>query len=181
MAILESFRSLIDGLFNPVYDTLPPSLREAVERYVEENENIILTLRTIRAIYKAPSFRDSNIYYSSWFVLTSSRVIVLRNASTLKKFREIPLQLIEHIEYEFEREESKLTITSANKVDIMEFHNAAYEPWSELKAVVQDTLKAGAAETPTTGVDHMFCGMCGTKIPSTSKFCFSCGAEVKTV
>ncbi|MGI9534181.1 MAG: hypothetical protein ACR2NW_04460, partial [Thermodesulfobacteriota bacterium] len=47
------------------------------------DEKLILSLKTHRAIHKAPATRDSNTFYNAYAVITSRRLILAKDSSKL--------------------------------------------------------------------------------------------------
>ncbi len=179
MAISGVLKDLVEKLQGGSFTELPDGIAEGLRRRLADGEKVHFTLLNWRAIHKAPSFTDSNTYFSSWFILTAARIIIARNASELKMFREIPLNSITSIHYELDRREPRMTITTPGNVDIIEFQKkaAAHTPGLEelLKTAIADARRAAPV---VAEVNIVLCGGCGSGIPKSSRFCPECGVRI---
>jgi hypothetical protein len=179
MALMDSVKNLMGMLETRNYTDLPPSIREGVEKYINRGETILLTLLDWRAIYKATRFIDSNTFFNSWFILTSRRIIIARNSSGFKRFRDIPLKEITHMFYELDNTEPRVSITSPGHEDIIVFPRQA----SHLCAGLQEIIDSAIASSRNINDDHegpdfIQCAGCGTNIPGRSRFCPECGVKL---
>lgn len=180
MAIMDAVKNLVGMLETRNYSDLPPGIREGVEKYIYRGETILVTLLNWRAIYKAPKFVDSNTYFNSWFVLTSRRIIIARNSSGFKKFRDIPLKDITQIFYELDNTEPKISITTPGHEDIIQFRRQA----SHLCATLEEAIDAAIANSRYIKddfaiADYIHCGSCGKSVPGRSHYCPECGAKLE--
>ena len=179
MAIIDAVKNLIGMLETKNYSELPPGIREGVEKYINRGETILLTLLDWRAIYKAPKFIDSNTFFNSWFILTSRRIIIARNSSGFKKFRDIALKEITQIFFELDNAEPRVSITSPGQEDIIDFPRQA----AELCAGLEHEIRTAIANSRNLsddlpGADYIQCGSCGSSVPGGSNFCQECGAKL---
>ena len=154
---------------------LPSGLKSGLTSYLTPDEEVLFTVRDFRAIYKAPRWLDSNTYFNSWFILTNLRIIIARNSSSFKKFREIPYNMINQVDYEAGVSEYKLTIHSPGTVDIVEFLRETREYCKGL-----DLKLNYAIENARKVFVTIYCFQCGCKIPKESKFCSECGTNLRT-
>jgi DNA-directed RNA polymerase subunit RPC12/RpoP len=161
------------------YTELPHGIRKGVEKYIREEESILVTLLNWRAIYRAPRFIDSNTYFNSWFILTSHRIIIARNSSVFKRFRDIPLSGISQIFYELDNTEPRISITSPGHEDIIEFPRQASHHCAKLEETVKEAV-ANAMDLIKNlpGGDYIYCSRCGSRIPGSNHFCSECGAKI---
>jgi hypothetical protein len=155
---------------------LPQGIKTGLLKHLKPQEEILLTLRSFRAIYKPPRWIDSNTFFNSWFILTNHRIIVARNSSSFKKFRDILLHTVNQTEYEEGERESRLTIHSPGTVDIIEFLKEVRAHCKDIEGMVKKALK----EAYTMKPDVAFCYECGSQIPRHSKFCPECGIRLLT-
>ena len=91
MAIVNAIKDFMDSLVTHSYTELPERIKTGLNKYLKDDEEILVTLSNYRAVYRAPKFLDSNTFYSSWFILTNDRIVIARNSSNFKRFRDIPL------------------------------------------------------------------------------------------
>jgi len=81
MAIMSAVKNIM-GMFDAKKcSELPHGIKKGVEKYIKEEESILVTLLNWRVVYKAPRFIDSNTYFHTWFILTDHRIIIARNSS----------------------------------------------------------------------------------------------------
>ncbi len=179
MPFLEAVKNLIGMLETRNYTELPHGIRIGVEKYIKEDENIIATLLDWRAIYKAPRFVDSNTYFNSWFILTSRRILIARNSSVFRRFRDIPLSGISQIFYELDESRPRISITTPGHEDIIEFAEQASPHCAELERMINDAMgKARDMLNDSPGNEFMFCSACGSRILRGSHYCSECGTKL---
>ena len=179
MAIGSVLKTLVNNLVTSNYTEIPERIKPGLHKYLNDNEEILLTLLNYRAIYKAPRWLDSNTFFNSWFVLTNERIVIARNSSRFKRFRDIPLNEITQVFYEFEESEGKISITCPGKEDIIEFSKGTAPHFETLEKQLNHAL--GNAKELNRGkqdTETILCTKCGSKIDSESKFCPECGARV---
>jgi len=121
VAIAGMLKGLVEKLQGGSFTEPPEGIAEGIRKRLGEGEEVHFTLLNWRAMHKAPTFTDSNTYFSSWFILTNKRIIIARNSSELKTFREIHLHGITDVHYELDRSEPRVTITTPGNVDKIEF------------------------------------------------------------
>ncbi len=179
--ILQSLKESLNKRRQKNFTELPPGIKTGLTKYLKPNEEVLLTLLNFRAIYKATTLIDSNTFFYSWFILTNRRIIVARNSSSFKKFRDIPHDSIDQIYYETGASEFRLIIHSLGTVDIIEFlrESRIYSEDLDIKVnrVIEEAKKA---EKPGIS-DTIICLQCGSKIPRVSKFCSECGRGIKSL
>lgn len=181
MALSGAIKSIINNLVTSNYTEIPGRIQTGLAKYLDENEDILYTLLDYRAIYKAPKWVDSNTFFNSWFVLTNHRIIVARNSSSFKRFRDIPLNDITQIFYELDGSEGKISITSPGKEDIIEFSKATHSYYESLEKELKDAiLNAKEHKRVNQDTETLICAKCGSKIGSDSKYCPECGARVSS-
>lgn len=179
MALGSVIKTLVNSLVTRNYTEIPERIQTGLDKYLNDDEEILLTLLNYRAIYKAPRWLDSNTFFNSWFVLTNHRIVIARNSSHFKRFRDIPLNEITQIFYELEEDEGRISITCPGKEDIIEFSKGT-APYFESLEKQLNHAHENAKELKSSDVDpeSILCTKCGSKIDSESKFCPECGARV---
>ena len=178
MALSGVLKTLVNNLVTKNYTELPETIRPGLEKYLGENENILLTLLNYRAIYKAAKWVDSNTFFNSWFILTNNRIVIARNSSKFKRFRDIPLHEITQIFYELDEDQGKISITCPAKEDIIEFSKGAQPYFEDLEIKVKEAIQNAKVNKPELDTETIICTKCGSKIDIESKFCPECGARV---
>ena len=179
MAIVDSIKDLVGSFITTNYTELPENINSGLQKYLKGDEEVILTLMNYRAIYKAPKFIDSNTFFNSWFILTNNKIIVARNSSTFKRFRDIPLVDITQIFYELDNTEPRISITTPGNEDIIEFMKAGAEHCQNLEITIESALEnAKKRIIQPDSKEYMKCNKCGSKIQSQSKYCSECGARI---
>lgn len=181
MPILDAIKDLVSILETSNYTDLPESVNQGLVKYLDEDEKTILTLRNFRAIYRAPRWLDSNTFFNSWFILTEHRIVVARNSSEFKRFRDIPLNTITQLFCELDRTEPKITINSPGHEDIIEFPKRASSHCEGLEESLKSAIDNARKIMREPGDDgFMYCGKCGSKILRSSHFCSECGVRIQT-
>ncbi len=179
--LIESIQGLINKLESKNVTELPSELNGSLSSYLSPGEEILLTLRNYRAIYKAPNWIDSNTYFNSWFILTDRRILILRNSSSFTMFRDIALDEVSRTHYEKEKLEPCITIISPGKEDRIEFRREVTKHCEDIGKKVNEALKTSRQNSQLSGEkDTMYCPNCGNKIPRKSNFCSECGESLKT-
>jgi len=181
MTIFDTIQDLIRKLEKSNYTDLPEGVSQGLVNYLDEDEKTILTLRNFRAVYRAPQWLDSNTFFNSWFILTERRIVVARNSSAFKRFRDIPLNTITQLFCELDRTEPKITINSPGHEDIIEFPKRAASHCEGLEESLKSAIDNARKNMRGPGDDgFMFCGKCGSKILRGSHFCSECGARIQS-
>ena len=180
--ILNALKTFISIFGTRNYTELPQGIRKGLEKYLNNGENILITLLDFRAIYKAPTFLESNTFFNSWFILTNNRVIIARNSSGFKRFRDIPLDTITQIYSELDNMDPKITINSPGNEDIIEFPKQTSEHCATLEKSLRDAIEnVKNSHTEPGDMDFIFCPKCGSKTLKTGHFCSECGSRLRTV
>ena len=179
MAIVETIKDFVGSIITHNYTDLPEKIQTGVNKYLNDDEKIILTLLNSRAVYRAPKFVDSNTFFNSWFILTNYRIIIAKNSSNFKRFRDIPLADITQIFYELDFTEPRISITTPGNEDIIEFMRAAAEHCADLDKEIDLAIEnAKNLKTNMTNDEHILCKKCGSKVLSHSKYCSECGSRL---
>ncbi len=181
MAIVNAIKDFVDSLVITNYTELPKRIQVGLDRYLRDDEHILLTLLDYRAIYRAPRFIDSNTFFNSWFILTTDRIIIARNSSHFKRFRDIPLVDITQIFYELDNTEPRISITTPGNEDVIEFMKAGAVHCEGLDKKIDSAIehaKTRSAQNVKTDQDFILCNKCGSKVPGQSKYCSECGSRI---
>ncbi|MEX1000112.1 MAG: PH domain-containing protein [Thermodesulfobacteriota bacterium] len=179
MAIVETIKDFMGSIVAHNYTELPVKIQDGVNKYLKDDEKIILTLMDYRAVYRAPKFIDSNTFFNSWFILTTHRIIIAKNSSTFKRFRDIALSDITQIFYEFDDTEPRVSITTPGNEDIIEFMRAGAEHCVDLDKKIDLAIEnAKTQKIKTASDEHILCRKCGSKVLSQSKYCSECGSRL---
>ncbi len=181
MTIMEAVKNLMGIIETRNHTELPDGIRAGVEKYINEGESILFTLLDWRAIYKAPKFVDSNTFFNSWFILTNDRMIIARNSSVFKRFRDIPLSGISQIFYELDHSKPRITIASPGHEDIIEFPKQASHHCGSLEEIINEAIGNARAELQNSPEgEFVYCGACGGRILRRSHYCSECGAKLQS-
>jgi len=179
MAIVNAIKDFMGNLVTQNYTELPERIQTGLNKYLKDDEKILLTLLDYRAIYRAPKFVDSNTFFNSWFILTNDRIIIARNSSNFKRFRDIPLLDITQIFYEIDNTEPRISITTPGKEDVIEFMRAASAHCQDLEKVIDGAIENSKSRKLHTGKDDfVLCSKCGSQVLSESKYCSECGSRL---
>jgi PH (Pleckstrin Homology) domain-containing protein/zinc ribbon protein len=160
------------------FTELPLNVKAGLAAHLGPDEEVLLTLLNFRAIYRASTLMDSNTFFNSCFILTNQRIIVAKNSSSFKKFRDIPHSIVEQVYHEIEAFKSKLTIHSLGTVDIIEFLRESSIYCEDLGIKANRSIEEAKKGEKPGAYDRILCSLCGSKIPKESKFCSECGARL---
>ncbi len=179
--LIESIQGIINKLESTNYTELPEDLKTGLSNYLSPGEEILLTLRNYRAIYKAPKWIDSNTYFNSWFILTDQRILILRNSSSFKMFRDIALDEVSRTLYEMEKLGPRLTIRTPGNEDRIDFVHGVLKHCDDIGKKINEAVeKYRQISKLPQGKDMMYCHNCGSRIPKNSNFCSECGKPLRT-
>jgi len=179
MAIVNAIKDFMGSLVTHNYTELPEKIQAGLNKYLKDDEEILLTLLDYRAIYRAPRFIDSNTFFNSWLILTNDRIIIARNSSTFKRFRDIPLTDITQIFYELDNTEPRISITTPGKEDVIEFMRAASAHCEGLEKEIDSAIENAKSRKLHAGKDDfVLCNKCGSQVLSESKYCSECGSRL---
>ncbi len=177
--IFENFKKYTDERRAQNFTELPQGAKNELSKYLKQDEEIIFLVRNFRAIYKAPRWIDSNTFFNSWFILTSQRIIIAKNSSSFKRFREISLDSIGEIDHEKESSDYRLTIDSPGRVDTIEFLRESNIYCEGLEQKLTEALeKARQGKVPHQTFGSVVCNECGSRVAVQSKFCSECGVKL---
>jgi hypothetical protein len=179
--ILETLQGFVTRLESKNFTELPSELKDRLSSYLSEDEGVLLTLRNYRAIYKAANWIDSNTYFHSWFILTDQRILILRNSSSFKLFRDIPLSEVSRTRCEMENSDPSVIIISPGKEDRIEFVSKAIEHCGDIGKKISEAVEKNRQLSKFTQEQGaIYCYNCGGKVPKKSNFCSECGKPLKT-
>jgi hypothetical protein len=171
---------LLEGRKDQYLTEVPEKVAGGMEEYIDEDEKPLFKLRSFRALYSTPTWIESNQFFSAWVIVTSKRLMILKNSSSFKLFRDIPLGSIEELNYEFEPRKYKITIKSPHKTDILEFTGESINFCPELRRILETVCTpsrlTGKVRTPSLGISH--CYFCGFRLPNPANFCPECGKKL---
>jgi len=179
----NSFLSKIKSIFTysdpEKINQIPPGIKAGLDRYLQSEETVLSTLKSFRAIYKAPKWSDSNTFFNSWFILTNRRIIIAKNASSFNCFRDIALERIGETFFDKDEIEPKIMISSPGKEDIIEFPKSLFGDSEELEKKLGEAIKNLREQYQTATKNKFeFCFKCNSTIQAGSKFCPECGIKL---
>jgi len=175
----ERIKEIFDRFEAKNSTELPADLQTGLSNYLTPGEDVLITLKNYRAIYKAKRWSDSNTFFNSWFILTNLRILILRNSSSFKMFRDIPLEVIRETNYELDRLEPRIKFSSHDGEDIIEFSKRSMNYCKEIENKVKDALaNVTIVQKDSPDSETIYCNNCGTRILRHSNFCFRCGTKL---
>ena len=135
-------------------------------------EKLILSMKTHRAIHKAPETRNSNTFYNAYAIITSRRLILAKDSTKLNTFREIPLGSVDSYRYEEENKKPNLNIESLRSKFILTFPPGSFAEAETFFSSFRQLLDQSK-------LTDSYCGKCGKKIPVDSVYCSHCGERTE--
>lgn len=160
--------------------SLPKSVQIGLSNYLGSDEKLLSVLRTNRAIYHAPRWVESNTFYRSWLIVTSERIITIKNSKSFTPFRDIVLKSILRALFLIDHETPTLTLELSDRSDIFEFGPQCEDILKELKATLGTAIENArpTSRTSSTKGEINFCGNCGVELNQPRHFCQNCGEKL---
>lgn len=173
-SLIDSLRDFFSGQSGSDPFSVPDRLKQDIDFNLAQDESFLMSLKCLSAKYKAQRLIDSNTFFSPYLILTSNRVIIARNSSTLNIFREIELRNIVDHSFDIGRNRTSITLKLYNSSAVITFHQSSEESTRMIKERFEKAVEAvsGSAEK------KVYCRFCGEKIPSDSNFCQDCGSRL---
>ena len=150
---------------------LPEKIKKGLIENLGKDEELLLSLKSQRTIYKAPSSRDSNTFYNAYSILTSKRLIIAKDGSKFNIFQEFDLASVNSHSYEEKHGKPQLNIRSLNSSYALIFPPNSFEQADAFLSAFKSALE-------TSNLIETVCGECGKKIPADSVYCSHCGNKV---
>ncbi len=168
------FKNLLNNFLDPTGNNLlilPEKIINDLSVSLAGDEEIVISMKTDRAIYSAGLSKDSNTFYKAYAVLTSKRLILAKEASRLNIFREFRLSQVNSLLYEEVNNKPTIHIDLLNSKYVL-----SMPPGSSAQAKeFFDTFNSVIEPMQT---ENSFCSSCGNKIHSDSVYCSNCGIKI---
>jgi len=175
MARLQTiFKNIFNGLLDPSGKdllSLPEKINNDLSLSLAEDEEIVVTMKTNRAIYRAGASKDSNTFYNTYAIVTSSRIILARNSSRLKIFREFQLNQVNSLLYEVVANKPTIHIDTVNSKYVLNLPPGSFTEAKIFFEKFNSILETGKPE-------DNYCRHCGNKIHIDSVYCSHCGKKI---
>ena len=153
---------------------LPENIRKDLSVSLKEDEDILISMKTERAIYKAGQSRDSNTYYKTIAVLTSKRLILARQSSRLKIFRDFQLSEVSGLLYEEVNGKPTIHADLLSSKYILSMPPGSFDEAKEFFDAFNSTIGPEKSE-------DFLCTSCGKKIRKDSVYCSHCGKKISDI
>jgi hypothetical protein len=139
-------------------------LKESILLNLTDGERIVHCIKNFRAFHNAKNFKDKNMFFNSWCILTDRRLLIIRNLSYFKLFTEIHLPKIS--DHKVEKSEADLVITLISEAteDIIEFSKNTLGFAEEFSDILVKTLKEAADKYSLGKQQSKFCSDCGHRL-----------------
>ncbi|MGH7885764.1 MAG: zinc ribbon domain-containing protein [Thermodesulfobacteriota bacterium] len=155
---------------------IPPSLKEDILNDIEKDDSLLSAVESLSSTYKPKNWFDRNTFFNTYLILTKKRVIVAKNSSELRIFRDIDLDQIQKYKFSsVKKGHNILEIESFDSIDKIVIDKNLIDEFEYLKNLFEQQFKRTNIILEKV---FIFCMHCGTKIASVSKFCSSCGKKV---
>ena len=135
------------------------------------DEKIVISMKTESVIYKAGSSKDSNTFYKIFAILTSKRVILAKNSTSLKIFRDFQLSQVNSLLYEEVASKPTIHVDIANSKYILSLPPGSFTESKTFFDTFNSLLEPGKRE-------NNFCSKCGNKIHTDSVYCSHFGKKI---
>lgn len=156
---------------------IPESLKKDVLDDIGSDDSLLICIESLSSTYRPKNWFDRNTFFNTYLIVTKKRVIVAKNSSELKIFRDIDLdQIRKHKFSRAKRGHNIIELDCFDSKDKIVIHKTLSEEVNELKKIFEHQLNEIESNLEK---DFIFCIHCGFKIPTASKFCSSCGKKVK--
>ena len=167
-------KNFINSLFDPSGKDLlllPEKIKQDLSVSFNDDEDIVISMKTERSIYRAASAKDSNTFYKTFAIITNKRVVLAKDSSSLKIFREIPLDQVNSLLYEEVNNKPTIHIDALNAKYILSMPPRSFDEAKIFFDKFNETHKSGASEAE-------YCRHCGKKILQDSVYCSHCGEKI---
>jgi len=175
--IQNLFKNIIRGVLDTTGKdllSLPEKIRNDLSLSLKENEEIVVTIKTNRAIYRAGTSKDSNTFYNTLVIVTSSRIILVKDSSGLNIFREFQLNQVNSLLYEDVTKKPTIHIDTVDSKYVL-----SMPPGSITEAKI--FFEKFNAILKTRKLEDNYCRHCGNKIHTDSVYCSHCGKNIKDI
>ena len=150
---------------------LPENIRKDLSVSLRKDEAILISMKTERAIYKAGQSRDSNTYYKAFAVVTGKRLILARQSSRLKIFRDFQLSEVSGLLYEEINGKPTIHADLLSSKYILSMPPRSFDEAKEFFDAFNSAIGPKKSE-------DFLCSSCGKKIPKDSVYCSYCGEKL---
>lgn len=168
------FKNIYFSLFDPSGKdllSLPEKIKNDLSLSLSGDEKIIISMKTERVIYRAGSSKDSNTFYKAFAILTSKRVILAKNSTSLKIFRDFQLSQVNSLLYEEVASKPTIHVNIANSEYVLSLPPGSFTEAKTFFDTFNSFVEPGKGE-------NNFCSKCGNKIHTDSVYCSHCGKKI---
>jgi len=161
------------------YGTPPGSDLEDLTELIGKDDPVLIKVPTTSCTHKPRAWIDRNAFFRTVLMLTTKRVLILKNSSRVNVLRDIELDTITNHKFASTKNKGlKLEIKTVDAEDVIMFHQQYRKEFEELSRKFEEVMKT-TLELSMEGRETFFCMYCGEKIPAASVFCSSCGKKVR--
>ena len=173
-SILNRLAGLFDFTSGQNLLNIPERLIRDINNNLLEKESLEFCIRALSARYIAARLVDSNTFFNPFVMLTTSRLLIAKNSSSLNIFRDINLGSILDARFQITGGSSSLAIKQYNATDNIIFPNNCTEQVEQFRESFENVMN----NISHLSAEIIFCRYCGEKIPSDSNFCQDCGNKL---
>ena len=175
---MASIQTVIKNFFSGLFDPsgkdllkLPERINNELSTSLSGDEEIVVSMKTDRVIYRAGSSRDSNTFYKTFVIVTGKRIIIVKNSASLKIFRDFQLNEIKSLLYEEVSSKPTIHVDVVNSKYILSMPPGSFDEAKTFFDSLNSLVEPGGSEIN-------FCSKCGNKIQSDSVYCSHCGNKI---
>lgn len=175
---MARIQTLIKNIYTSLFDTsgkdllsLPERIKNELSLSLSGDEKIIVSMKTDRVIYRAGLSRDSNTFYKTFAVLTSKRLIIAKNSTSLKIFRDFQLSQVNSLLYEEIASKPTIHVDIVNSKYVLSMPPGSFAEAKTFFETFNSFIEPGKLE-------NNFCSTCGNKIQTDSVYCSHCGKKI---
>lgn len=168
------FKNFLNNFLDPTGKdllSLPEKIKKDLSISLAEDEEIVISMKTDRAIYRAGLSKDSNSFYKSFAILTTKRLILAKDSTSLKIFREFQLNQVNSLLYEEIAGKPTIHLDNVNSKYVLSMPPGSFDEAKKFFDLLNTAL-----EPEKSGKN--FCSKCGNKIQSNSVYCSNCGTKI---
>lgn len=168
------FKNFLNKLLDPAGRDLlllPENIKNDLLISLSGDEEIVISMKTDRAIFRAGLSKDSNTFYKAYAIYTGKRLILAKDSSRLNIFREFQVNQVNSLLYQESSRKPEIYIDMDSSKYVLSFPPGSFDQAKIFFDTLNSSLEPAKSEIN-------FCSKCGNKIHPDSVYCSNCGTKI---